>query len=845
MGKHGKKNCIRAMGLTAILSSLAGLALTGASMMPGFGAQPATAKAEISPSTAAYTQTASISDQLITPVSYEEYLPLTAPMDVAVSSDYTAIADGNVIYVYNRAEGVYHAYEHSLSATPAMNQVTQLAFSEAGDLYFIDGAPYLYVLTRIQLSMLDSGIQATNTHFTCSAFTLEGNRIYFTHISGATANLSYTTLNRLETSAAHSLVDGIPGSTKPTLTYYDKAIYYTQYTNLLRIDPYSATAEPELVCAFNDAVESLVISGGELFLTDELGDFYVYSLAQLESNRHASYVTPTASDLSGEYKSLSLFGQNVYAVRNQSIREYTIGKTFTDYEIGANSDSVHRLNGATDTLYKDGKLYTADSGNNRITIHTPSDGSYLAMPTPQSPTLVAATETTYAAANAHIVWLFNADGQLATIDGFNGKLVGLEGVYGKYYAVTDTNRYYVIELLPTADPNNPEAPSQSLSWQKTGGKEKTTSLTPQLLSSDVYGNLYVATQSGGLRKFTEAEFALPESAGIELTSSIPASATSLAVDLDENVYASKGNKLYRFAYNAISKTCSSPTTHSLARKLVYSQNDSTPITSFTFDINDKRMFVTYSGNLTASLLDMPFKTTHDVKTEGIEKTIFAQDTATFQVVDVSANALLIRFDLNKLYSDHLAGKADYFSYETHQRKQTAQTALLLGKVGDYSVISLYDYTTHKYGNYLVKTRYSVQGKAEGDYLVNYPSGSEKTGYTTNEIPLYKYPYLNDLLQVTWIAKGTKVRFIGEVNDLDYSYYKVIILDENGNQQIGFIPKPYTTLFDSTPKETTTTTYGEATPDTDSISRLIFLLLGTAAIGVLIDLLLLRKRPQED
>ena len=207
------------MGATAIFSALAGLLFAGASMMPNVIVQPISAAAQTMDTVLASTQNASLSDKLITPASYEEYLPLNAPMDVAVCHEYTAIADGNLIYVYNRSEGAYYTYEHSLSATPAMNQVTQLAFSDTGDLYFIDGAPYLYVLNHLQLATLSSDTQATNTNFTCSAFTLEGNHIYFTHISGATANLSYTTLNRLETSAANSLVEGIPGSTKPTLTY--------------------------------------------------------------------------------------------------------------------------------------------------------------------------------------------------------------------------------------------------------------------------------------------------------------------------------------------------------------------------------------------------------------------------------------------------------------------------------------------------------------------------------------------------------------------------------------------------------------------------------------------------
>ena len=46
-------------------------------------------------------------DALFLPVSYEQYLPLSdAPTDVAVSDNYTAIADGTKIYLYDRAKNV-------------------------------------------------------------------------------------------------------------------------------------------------------------------------------------------------------------------------------------------------------------------------------------------------------------------------------------------------------------------------------------------------------------------------------------------------------------------------------------------------------------------------------------------------------------------------------------------------------------------------------------------------------------------------------------------------------------------------------------------------------------------
>ena len=115
---------------------------------------------------------------------------------------------------------------------------------------------------------------------------------------------------------------------------------------------------------------------------------------------------------------------------------------------------------------------------------------------------------------------------------------------------------------------------------------------------------------------------------------------------------------------------------------------------------------------------------------------------------------------------------------------------------------------------------------------------------TNALSLYKYPYLTNLLTVTGLTKNQAITLVGEVNDLDYSYYKIRFTDENGNEQTGFIPKPYVTLFDGEPKPTETTVIGNAAPNTDSLGRLLFLLLGAAAICILMDLLILHK-PKDD
>ena len=88
---------------------------------------------------------ATSTDVLVTPGSYQEYLTLNNPYDLAVSENYTAIADGNTIYVYGKDNTLYETYVHEENASdPNNNVITKLAFAENNTLYFLDGTSSLY-----------------------------------------------------------------------------------------------------------------------------------------------------------------------------------------------------------------------------------------------------------------------------------------------------------------------------------------------------------------------------------------------------------------------------------------------------------------------------------------------------------------------------------------------------------------------------------------------------------------------------------------------------------------------------------------------------------------------------
>ena len=121
-------------------------------------------------------------DQLITPTSYEQYLELEKPSGITVSERYTAIADGNVIYVYDGVENIYKEYTHA-----GNHGVTKMQFSDMGVLYFSDESTHIYGLDPRTATLID--VQAD---FVCSTFVIDGNDIYYSNVSDGVSSISKT-----------------------------------------------------------------------------------------------------------------------------------------------------------------------------------------------------------------------------------------------------------------------------------------------------------------------------------------------------------------------------------------------------------------------------------------------------------------------------------------------------------------------------------------------------------------------------------------------------------------------------------------------------------------------------
>ena len=111
--------------------------------------------------------------------------------------------------------------------------------------------------------------------------------------------------------------------------------------------------------------------------------------------------------------------------------------------------------------------------------------------------------------------------------------------------------------------------------------------------------------------------------------------------------------------------------------------------------------------------------------------------------------------------------------------------------------------------------------------------------------MYKFPYLTDLLTVCRLKGGSKITVLGEIEKLDYAYYHVEIVDEEGETQTGYIPRVYLTEFNGAPPIPHNYTADNKTNGADLLWRFTYIALGIGVICILVDVLLLRKPKKEE
>lgn len=757
--------------------------------------------------------------QLISPTSYEQYLPLTAPTSIAATDKYTAIADGKTIHVYDRAAGVYREYTHT-------DPVSQIVFDNEDNLYF---------LSEFELYQLSTDtLESTPLHIVCSGFTIEGDTLYYYAMSKTVIKRYSLTENadKENLPLSGSLQDNSP------LTFGNGYLHYVckngdTYT-VYAISTQTASSTP--VANFNEPLKSIAIASNLFCAVTESEHFYTYNYKTLSESNDVSNVPPitdTSTDETdiGGYVSIHTYQNEVYAVRGNAVRHYLAESAeFTDFEISAASASPHRFNGANDIFLAENKLFIADDGNDRISVYNTDTATFekpinSTLPTP----FLTSYENTLLVSSAQEAVLYSlADKsygeELLRIsdDEIDGTVIGAACVYDRYYLLTDGNYCYTFT-------------AENGAWGYTESKK--TTLNTQLLratafTADVYGSLYVTYDNGAMYRFTERELVTSDASGTKVLDGLT-NAEKIAVDYDTDFYALSQGTLTKYSLNDEGMYALN-TTYTPNYGLV--KDDSPLVTSFTFGVENEYAYFLYKGNYAVKTDELQIPIVSPIPVGDAENQIFGADNREFALVTIQEDAILTEFDVAALKG------ATEFPYIAFERCQEPLTALKIGEQGGYAILAVEQIPTG-YKTYLVLDT-SCVALSEADYRIPCTE-ADKIGYLTNEIPLYKFPYLTDLLTVETLQSGAKVTLLGEVTKLHRAYYEIAYTAENGEMKTGFVPKAYVNLFDGTSPTAQTVTYGETADDSDSVWRFAYIILGFGAIGILVDFLLLKKPKETD
>ncbi len=201
------------------------------------------------------------------------------------------------------------------------------------------------------------------------------------------------------------------------------------------------------------------------------------------------------------------------------------------------------------------------------------------------------------------------------------------------------------------------------------------------------------------------------------------------------------------------------------------------------------------------------------------------DEGNFEVVATNAASLLVEVDLN--------AEGSFLPCLSATRKERL-TALKIAETEYYALLSYRGKTENGYTAYLVDKRNVTPLGEEYTPVYDEP----KTGYLTNAVGLYKFPHL-ELPTTTTLPRGAEISLVGEVKGLSRAYYKVRYGEEEG-----YIPAEYIVEQAYPSLETERVELGNTT-DNDGVWRLVYILLGGAAICILVDFLILRKKPDDE
>ncbi|MDE6274024.1 MAG: hypothetical protein K2L87_03140, partial [Clostridiales bacterium] len=386
------------------------------------------------------------SSELFLPESYEQYLPLENPTDVALFGDHIAVADENRLYVFDGS--TYRMYTHIRENAGGEydSSISKISFDENGTLYFADRDLSLYTLPYEALSEEELQPQETDIK-NCSTFCIAGDKLFIATVSNTETTINAYPLNRL-----------VPGSEllvnsekllplTPYMAYAGGKLYCATDT---RVTAYTYT-DGKYVALYNSVLDSTSSVNGLSALT-ALGDSFYYTVKGV-SGANGLYQT----DLQGhsvlqaageDYVALTANGDDLYCIQGSSIKKLDVSggaATETGYEITSASSSFNRLNGATEVVRAKNLVVIADRINCRISVYNTVTEKYTLIPCTDGevkylPEYIATDGDIIGVSSENNVFVYtkNSAGEYALTTKCTPPNIvsGIACVYGKCYFVT-------------------------------------------------------------------------------------------------------------------------------------------------------------------------------------------------------------------------------------------------------------------------------------------------------------------------------------------------------------------------------------------------------------------------
>ena len=709
----------------------------------------------------------SIGAQLLLPETYEQYLDLQNPSDIAEYGNYMAIADGNKIWLYDKEKKSYSSY----TQTDA-DSVTSLNFYEEGGktlLYFAADMSGSNPILWIDCSSPD---EATQTQIqSCATFIISGTDVYF---ANAQNSIFYTQMSGSDiVSPSDGSGNITPGSEASNLTpsfaEQNGTVYFSWNQNIYTANRNSSS--PYANTEYNIASFAFT-SNGCYYLSME---GYLY--------RQGSDPELRVESMDGYKFSRICNSGRIYLIYKNCIRAFDAdSEQFTGYEIARYSDSVNRLSqNASDVSVYGKTVFLADTSSNRVLCIEKSGSSVLELT--YSPTRVCAGKEALAVYGSGILTFFvkGNDGYTEAGTTNIANISGIAYADGKFFLTTSSGMTYSYSL-------------QNGAYERENAGN--LSITPTDIAADLYGTLYVMTGDGDVYRYDRNTFFNPPSTLDNVTQF--SGATRLLADYRGDLYALCGSTLVRC--DVKEKTPLTSYDLSPALSLVYNSEGSRAVSfALGFDsaevyiLSDAFVAVTTDADV-ASLDNLSAADAYTQIYERLPGDNCAQDV----LVRAEQGCVSVLLDMNAL-----SQKPSVLPCLNAERMSEARTGVVLAQT-EYGVLALF----YNYSEEGVATTRSYELRLlpeNGGYTLlgtQYYTSAAYSATLSNDVGLYRYPLLQtgsgDGLQPFGVTMqlngGESVYVLGtltpEAGVLDADSYSVVRVSRDGQFYYGFVPTGY-------------------------------------------------------